>query len=132
MNPLMILATLGKSVTDLVKLWLGHKKVKKAKQLDILHLNAESQMRQAEKKLGHEVDWDLAQAKQSKYSWRDEFWTIILAAPLIMCFIPGLEQYAVRGFENLECVPEWYIISVGVAMASAFGFRQMVSFMKKP
>jgi len=131
MNPVILLSAIGKNFVELIKMWFNNQKIKKQKQLEILEARVNAQAVLQEKTLNHEIDWDMIQAKQSRYSWKDEFWTIILSIPLIMCFIPGLEKYAVKGFENLEAVPEWYIISVGVAMASAFGFRKMVSFMKK-
>ncbi len=131
MNPAMIFATIGKNIAELIKYWFISKKVKSKKKLDILEKRLNAQARIEEKHIDHEMDWDLVQARQSQFSWKDEFWTIVLSIPLVMCFIPGLEQYAVKGFENLERVPEWYIIAVGVAIASAFGFRQMVGFMRK-
>ena len=131
MNPVAIVTTIGKNVIELIKHWLVSKKQKAVSQAKAAQAAQMSQAKLQDKQIEHEMNWDLAYANQSKFSWKDEFWTIVLSIPLVMCFVPGLEKYAVKGFENLELVPEWYIIAVGVAMASAFGFRQMVGFMKK-
>lgn len=73
-----------------------------------------------------EIDWDLLMAKGSQDSWKDEFWTIILAIPVIGCFIPPLTPFIEKGFIVLSTqVPEWYLYSLGVAIAAAFGVRQL-------
>jgi hypothetical protein len=42
-----------------------------------------------------------------------------------------MQPYILEGFANLELVPEWYLMSVGIAVAFAFGFRQLVPLMKR-
>ena len=100
-------------VGDLTKNWFETKKVKSEEKLKIAKAKAEG-----------EIDWDIEQAKASKGSWKDEWWTLVLSAPLIMCFIPQATPYVRQGFEVLsQSVPEWYIASVGAAIAAAFGYR---------
>lgn len=55
--------------------------------------------------------------------WKDEFWTIVLAIPFIMCFIPGLDKYALRGFSVLEATPDWYQWIAMTVMLAPFGVR---------
>mgnify|MGYP007027271901 FL=1 len=79
-----------------------------------------------------EINWDIEQARSSRGSWKDEFWTLVLAAPLIMCFIPSATQYVERGFVVLsQSVPEWYIAAVGAAIAAAFGYRGINKIMNR-
>lgn len=71
------------------------------------------------------AEWERIQAEGSKSSWKDEFWTIILSIPLIMCFIPPLTPYVKAGFVVLESMPEYYRYWLGLAIAAAFAVRQL-------
>lgn len=75
-----------------------------------------------------DIAWEKTSIDQS--GLKDEYWTIILSIPMIMCFIPGLVEYVVLGFAALENVPEWYQYAVGIAISSAFGVRKFADFMK--
>lgn len=75
-----------------------------------------------------DVDWDTIQAQNSGSSWKDEFWTVILAIPLIAIFIPALQPHVIKGFQALEQdVPQWYIGFVATAIGAAFGYRKIVA-----
>jgi hypothetical protein len=54
----------------------------------------------------------------------------MLTVPVIMCFIPGLEVYALRGFEILEGTPEWYRWALTGMIAATFGLRTWAGFRK--
>ena len=56
--------------------------------------------------------------------WRPGFWTIVLAAPVVMCFVPGGAQYVQEGFEALkQSTPQWFQYFLGMAISSAFGYQ---------
>jgi len=78
-----------------------------------------------------DIEWDKIMAEGSKDSLKDEWWTGLLSIPLIMMFIPGLQQYAVDGFNNLQAAPDWYLYAVGIAIGAAFGFRKAAGMLKK-
>lgn len=67
------------------------------------------------------IEWEKLMADGSRFSWKDEFWTILLAIPLVGVFIPPFVPWLERGFNILAEVPEWYAISVGLAISAAFG-----------
>ena len=71
------------------------------------------------------ASWDEIQAKGSQTSWKDEYLTIVLSIPLIMCFIPSLAPYVGQGFEVLKETPEWYQYLVGVVVAASFGIKKV-------
>lgn len=125
--PVPILTLLGHVLFETVSNWSKTRKLKAEHKVKLKETQFLAEIEIAKRTAEIEADWDRIQARNSLTSWKDEFWTLVLAAPLIMCFIPGLAQYAFEGFERLENVPEWYIIAVGVAIASAFGFRKIVS-----
>lgn len=112
--------------------WLqGRREVKKAELESKLRIN-EAKTASQEKRLeaGQKADiaWENTSLNQS--SWKDEYWTIILSIPLIMCFFPGLVEYVKAGFVALEQTPLWYRYAVGIAIGSAFGVRKFADFMR--
>jgi len=57
--------------------------------------------------------------------WKDEFWTIVLSIPLVMCWIPGLDGWVYDGFYILEDTPMWYQYCLGIAIGAPFGVRKI-------
>ena len=84
-----------------------------------------------EKKATGEIDWDLEMARGSQHSWKDEWLTILFSIPLILAFIPGMEELVSRGFQQLEQMPQWYQYSLGTIVAASFGTRAATKFFGK-
>ena len=84
-----------------------------------------------EKKATGEIDWDLEMARGSTSSWKDEWLTILFSIPLILAFVPGMEEVVVNGFAQLQAMPEWYQYSLGVIVAASFGVRSATKFFGK-
>lgn len=84
------------------------------------------------KRIQQDGDWEVTMAEGSVTSWKDEFWTIVIATPLILVFFPGTRPWIEDGFKAInEVMPEWYIYVLSVAVASAFGVRSVVGAIKK-
>lgn len=62
-----------------------------------------------------------------KGGWKDEFLTILLSFPFVLCFTPGLQDVAKTGFSILGDVPPWYQTGMGAALAFAFGKDRVAS-----
>jgi hypothetical protein len=66
----------------------------------------------------------------SNSGWKDEWFTVVLSIPLIMCFIPGLDGYVKAGFAALSAsTPEWYQWALLVAISASFGYKKLADFM---
>lgn len=64
----------------------------------------------------------------SRSGWLDEFWTIILAAPFVLAFVPGAQDVVRTGFTILrDNVPPWYQAGMGVAVAWGFARDRLPS-----
>lgn len=73
-----------------------------------------------------EAGWEMLALQDAQSSWKDEFWTILLAIPLVMAFIPGLGGYVKAGFDTLESsVPEWYVWALFAAVSFAFARKKI-------
>ena len=113
-----------KSVAGLGQTWLEGKVAKtKAK--------AEAEAAVMVKQAESVADWETAMARSSQQSWKDEWLTILFSIPLILAFIPGMEEVVSNGFAQLQAMPEWYQYSLGVIVAASFGVRSATKFFGK-
>ena len=62
-------------------------------------------------------------AEGMKYSWKDEYWTVVLSIPAIACFFPVAAPHIEQGFIVLKTMPEFYQYWLGVCVLTAFGMR---------
>ena len=58
-----------------------------------------------------------------KYSWKDEYWTIVLSIPAIACFFPEAAPHVAQGFVVLSTMPEFFQYWLGICVLTSFGLR---------
>jgi len=83
-------------------------------------------------------DWELAKITEVGGSWKDEFWTIVLAVPAILVMIaPVVELFlfhgeyhkgdfigaVIGGMMALDKAPDWYTGSLLTAISASFGIK---------
>lgn len=77
----------------------------------------------------NDADWETKMAEASGDSWKDEFWTLVLAIPVFMVgYAIAVNDVTVihrvaEGFVALEKLPEWYQYLLFIAISSSFGIR---------
>jgi len=118
-------------IADLAGTWLNGKVEEKKAQAKTKVARAEAEAIVMQKKATGEIDWDLEMAKGSSSSWKDEWLTILFSIPLILAFIPGMEDIVANGFAQLNKMPQWYQYSLGVIVAASFGVRSATKFFGK-
>jgi hypothetical protein len=118
-------------VAELAGTWINGKVEKSKAEAATKVAKAKAEAVIMEKKATGEIDWDLEMAKGSANSWKDEWLTILFSIPLILAFIPGMEEVVKNGFAQLEAMPEWYQYSLGVIVAASFGVRSATKFFGK-
>jgi len=69
------------------------------------------------------AEWEKLQAQGAANSWKDEYWTLILSVPAIMCFIPGTVETVQAGFAALDTMPEYYRYFLGISITASFGIK---------
>ena len=79
-------------LTDLAGTWLNGKVEEKKAQAQTKVAKAQAEAVVMQKKATGEIDWDLEMAKGSQSSWKDEWLTILFSIPLILAFVPGMED----------------------------------------
>jgi len=100
----------------------GRTRIKEAK-INAKVAKYNKQARLEEKEQDAETNWDLYALKQMSESWKDEFIMVLWFIPLVLLFIPGMQPYAIAGFEALKSVPYGYWLVVFGIVASTFGLR---------
>lgn len=96
--------------------------VHKAKhQLKLAKIGAET--KRFELQQAATTNWDMEAMRQSQFSWKDEVLMIILFAPFIASFIPGLQEHVKAGFVLIGDLPIWYQSSLVGIIAASFGLR---------
>ena len=120
----------GKPIAD----WSARKTIKSNSLIKIAETRAETEvtkvlMQLEMVKAGQKIEADYDQRAQDnmKYTWKYEVLLIIHFAPVVMCFVPNLQEYAAEGFEILDGFPLWFkVIVIGID-ASVFGLRWVVA-----
>ncbi len=88
-------------------------------------------IKKSEAKAENAASWDEIAQGNSSTSWKDEYLTLLISIPLIMCFIPSLVPYVREGFAVLETMPTWYQYTFSVIVAASFGVRGAIGLMNK-
>jgi len=122
-----ILGVLASPVTGMITSWQERKKAKLDAELAIHAAKTDAQIEKIATGQKADIAWE--QTSIDRSGWKDEWFTIILSIPAILCFIPGMDVYVIRGFEALSRTPKWYQWAFLVAVGSAFGYRKIADFM---
>tara|TARA_A200000159_G_scaffold3981_1_gene3898 strand:+ start:913 stop:1284 length:372 start_codon:yes stop_codon:yes gene_type:complete len=105
-------------VANLAKGYLSNKAAEK-------QAKHEAKMRVIE----NDADWESKMVDASAHSWKDEFWTIVLAIPVFMVgYAIVVNDLTVidrvqKGFEALSDLPEWYQYLLFICISSSFGIK---------
>ena len=126
----MIQALIG-PIANLAGSWLQGKADKTAATAKLKLVEAESKAKILLSKETSTADWERIMAEGTQSSIKDEVVTIVVLIPVILCFIPGLEETVKNGFARLSELPEWYTYLVYVVCLAAVGIRGTKQFMGK-
>lgn len=83
----------------------------------------ERKLKLVEQGLTADMNWEMEFARQAATSWKDEYTLIVVSIPLVMAFVPGLDEYVMRGFAAFSQTPLWYQVMVQVLFYATVGIR---------
>tara|TARA_R100001510_G_scaffold51071_1_gene50587 strand:+ start:14 stop:397 length:384 start_codon:yes stop_codon:yes gene_type:complete len=126
----MIQAIIG-PVAELAGGWLSAKTQAQAANAKLKLTEAEAKAKILLSKETSTADWEKIMAQGTHNSWKDEVVTILVLAPVCLCFIPGMEETVKNGFARLAELPEWYTYLVYVVCLAAIGLKGTKQFMGK-
>lgn len=108
----------------------GRRKLKEVKveaESRVLVARAEAEVARLSKAQDAEINWDNAAVSQMDRSWKDEYLTLLLSAPIILAFLGDWgRKAAADGFAAISNVPEWYMVAFMASIAASFGVRALV------
>ena len=118
------LGALLSPIAEIGKKWMEKKVVEAQGKVDIEKAKVEGEVKRLQTIQQQEGDYNTAAQEGMKYSWKDEWLTLLWSAPFIMCFIPATQEFVKAGFEVLKSsTPEWYQWGfIGILVAS-FGLK---------
>ncbi len=120
MGPLAFIPVIVKGLVSIGTAWMEKKKVQAQGKIQIEQARIDATVKNASQL--HEMD--KTSSVDMRFSWKDEWFTLLLSAPFIMCFIPPLAPYVKQGFEILkESTPDWYRWAFLGAIVASFGLR---------
>ena len=99
---------------------------------DLIKGKAEEKKAIQERKIAaiqNDSDWESKMADATKDSWKDEFWSIILALPIAaVAYSVAMDDVAIidrvnQGFAALNQLPEWYQYLLFIAVSASFGLK---------
>jgi hypothetical protein len=115
---------LGKVPVAIADYFNERQKLKSAERVRRMDLEDAIHVRRVElisKGLAADATWEVEQIKNSGY--KDEWVLGVISVPLILCFIPGLDVYVLRGFTVLQQTPDWYQWLVLLIFTAIYGIR---------
>ena len=83
-----------------------------------------------EQQIAGKVSWEASAVDQMKGSWKDELILIVLLAPAILVFVPGMVEHMERGFLALQQLPNYYKHLLYIACSASFGIKGVGSAVK--
>ena len=110
-------------VANLASSWLQGKADANAANAKLKLTEAEAKAKILLSKETSTADWERIMAQGTQNSWKDEFITIVVMIPVILCFVPGLEDVVKNGFDRLAQLPEWDTWLVFTVCSAAIGIR---------
>ena len=125
-------------VFDLIKTLLGFggdilakrqklKEIELEGKTEIAVAQAKAEIARLEKSVDAEINWDRETAGQMEHSWKDEYLTLLLSAPMILAFCGEWgRKAAADGFAAVSTAPEWYKVAFLCTVAASFGIRALV------
>ena len=79
--------------------------------------------------INNDADWEAKMADATSNSWKDEFWSIVLALPIAaVAYAIAIDDVSIidrvkEGFLVLDSLPEWYQYLLFIAVSASFGVK---------
>lgn len=108
-----LLGTIGQS-------WMEKRKIRAEGKIKIEEAKINAKVR----KVDNLHDLDQKSVSDMRFSWKDEFWSLVFGLILLASFIPQTQPYIKEGFVFMkESTPWWFEYSLVGIIAASFGLR---------
>lgn len=109
-----------------VKQWAKRKTLQTQHKNDIEMLQYQKQIELIKQGQQQDFDLDKLAMQNMNNSIKDEIVLIIFLTPVVLAFIPNMDQYVFNGFNAINQMPDWYIgIVIGMVVV-IYGMRGLL------
>ncbi len=115
-----------KGKQELKKAKIDAEKITIQAQADIQKAVALSKQKQAETGQLQDFDLDKIAMQNMEKSLKDEFLLALFSVPMILAFIPQMQDVALKGFEVIAKMPEWYQYTFIGMIVVIYGMRGLL------
>jgi hypothetical protein len=124
---LALIPAVFNTVASLGQSWLKKKEIESQGKVDIAKAKVEGSIMLAKTQMEGDQAYDQRVAEDMGTSWKDEWFTIVLSIPAVLCFVNEEWANHVRmGFKALQETPEWYQWCFIGAIIASFGLKSLV------
>ena len=86
-----------------------------------------AKIEKAQKREDADIKWEQTSLEQS--GWKDEFFLVVIAAPIIACFFPWLVPHVKSGFLAIrEVIPDSWMYLFYLMAGAAYGSKKVLNF----
>ena len=122
-----IIGVIASAVGSMFSSWMETRKVKAQGKIAIAQAEIQAKVTKIEK----EAQMDIISASDMRYSWKDEWFVLLLSLPFIGSFVPQVQPYVRDGFIFLrDYTPDWYQWAFLGAIVASFGLRTWTGWRK--
>lgn len=125
-----IVSSLFSFASEHIKQWDERKKIELEQACEIALKEHDMQLKVIDVKMqmllnGQQIDADLDKlsVEDMKESLKDEFILLVFIAPMMMAFHPTTAEIALRGFEVISQMPDWYMLLIVGMVITIYGMR---------
>jgi hypothetical protein len=87
---------------------------------------AKGRVRMAQDGQSQDYNLDRIAMMNMEKSYKDELILAVFMVPMVLAFIPGMDGYALRGFEVIQQMPEWYQYTLIGMVVVIYGMRGLL------
>ncbi len=124
MLPIPILGSIINTVGTIFSSWQERKRIKAESKVKVEQARVDGAIKHAQSQLDGNLEYDKIAAEGMRYSWKDEYWSIIFGLILISAFLPWTQPYVKEGFIFLnQHTPEWFKWCIVGMIVASFGLK---------
>jgi hypothetical protein len=114
---------IGNSVIDYFKIRATQKSQERIRKMELEDALHARKIELISKGLHADMQWEQIFADGAASTWKDEYTLTVVYIPLVMCFIPSMNESVLRGFEVLDRTPDYFKLLVLCIFLATFGIR---------
>jgi hypothetical protein len=119
-----VIGSLIKTAGSVFTNWQERKTIKAEGKVKLEQAKVDGAVKRIQTQLEGDLTYDQSAVEGMRYSWKDEWFVVLLSMPFIACFIPPLTEYVKEGFIVLrDSTPEWYQYCFVGAIVASFGLK---------